>query len=122
MGISVFALLLSSVFLVLRSSAQQGQVQSREIAGWQVYCRITEALRQDLRQAAETRITGGDRLEIRIHQLDSQFKPNSVTIVWERAGPRKVRRTENGVSKDFDFSGILQAQETLHFSVRNAPL
>ena len=116
----VLTTLLAVLHRVLQAVVFQGAAQDRTTTAWMVTGQILAALRSDLEQAREVRVSR-TRLELRLVTMTSSFSLAESRVVWEQAGPTALTRTEDGKTRRYEFAGALARGEAITLGLAGAP-
>jgi len=117
---ALLSVLLGAALHLLSGIRRQGGAQDRRTAGWQTWRLAMDQLRADLAQAVEVRHPAAARLELRVAALDARLRPRITSVIWEVRDRAVLQRTEEGIRRAHDLSGVLPPDTPLRLSFRPA--
>lgn len=102
--------------------SRQGVQQDRQTVCWSTYCRVTEAIHDDLAQAVRIATPDPDRLVISTVRMDNTIRCQVGTVTWNLQDDKTVVRTEEGGrTTSYSFSGGLARQDRLSMVFKKIP-
>lgn len=119
---AIASLVLGTVTKLYMHFSSQGLQQDRQTIFWSTYCRMMEAIREDLNKAAKVDYSDPAKIVISIVEIDNTYCCSLGTITWNIQDKKKVVRiSESGALNVFHFSGGLVQSDILQMNFRKAP-